>query len=293
MRYLYSLIRFVPEPANGEFVVLGAVAGSDETSDWDIRQISNPVRARALDRRGALDLAWALIDGIGREIDRFEESTSELFEPEVRVSERWLWDMHLRHRNIVQLSAPTPMVAEAADEALDRIFDEMVVDPARVTHRFKTKHAALGRMRAAYRRQGIDRDHSLRERVSLHAADYVEPFDFAVTNGRVLQLAHTWSFQIPDQDELTEQLKSWGWTVERLRESGGTVSTRLGQQFDVDREVDIEISYVPPDEDRASPAFAEALGVFKTCAARQVPYQEADSIGRRARDLLSSEAQSP
>ena len=114
MRYVYSLIRFVPEPTNGEFVVLGAVAGSEEAADWQLRQVSNPVRARSLDRRGTLDLAWAFIDGIGQELDRFEASTAELFEPEVPVSEQWLWDLHRRHRNIVQLSPPIPMLAETA-----------------------------------------------------------------------------------------------------------------------------------------------------------------------------------
>ena len=29
MRYLYNLIRFVSEPATGEFVNIGAIAGSD------------------------------------------------------------------------------------------------------------------------------------------------------------------------------------------------------------------------------------------------------------------------
>ena len=34
MRFVYSLVRFVPDPARGEFVNVGAIAGSEESSDW-------------------------------------------------------------------------------------------------------------------------------------------------------------------------------------------------------------------------------------------------------------------
>jgi hypothetical protein len=289
MRYVYSLIRFVPEPANGEFIVVGAVAGSEESSEWEVRQVANPVRARALDRRGILDSVWAFMDRIGRDIDAFEAATEELFEPDTALSERWLLDLHRRHRNIVQVTSPTPMIADSSEEALDRIFDEMIIDPARLQFRFKKKHAALATVRRAYRAHEIPRD-SLSERVTLHAASYSELFDFAITNGRTLQLVHTWSFQIPDQTELTEQIKAWGWTVERLRDRGGVVITRAGDKFDVDRNVDIEATYVPPEVGQDAAAFVEALDVFRMCNVLQIPYLEADVVGRRASELLSAAA---
>jgi hypothetical protein len=43
--YQFSLIRFVPDPARGEFVNIGAVVGDDEAQDWELRLISNLKRS--------------------------------------------------------------------------------------------------------------------------------------------------------------------------------------------------------------------------------------------------------
>jgi len=52
---VYSLIRYVPDPARGEFVNVGAIAGSEDAGDWQVRQLQNPARARALGGRLTLD----------------------------------------------------------------------------------------------------------------------------------------------------------------------------------------------------------------------------------------------
>ena len=45
MRYLYSVVRFVPDPARGEYVNVAAILGSEETGEWDVRQVENLRRA--------------------------------------------------------------------------------------------------------------------------------------------------------------------------------------------------------------------------------------------------------
>jgi len=64
MPFQFSLIRFVPDPARGEFVNIGAVAGSDEAHEWELRLVSNPSRAKALDDRGVLSKAFAYAAGL-------------------------------------------------------------------------------------------------------------------------------------------------------------------------------------------------------------------------------------
>ena len=49
MTYFFSMLRFVPDPARGEFVNIGAIAGDEETQDWELRLISNLKRARSID----------------------------------------------------------------------------------------------------------------------------------------------------------------------------------------------------------------------------------------------------
>src|SRR5487761_1117631 len=130
MRFVYSLIRFVPDPARGEFVNVGAIVGSEESSEWQSRQVDNLVRARAIDEHKSLDAVWSFLDRIGRQIDDYDRSQHTLFDSGPALSEDWLHQEFIEHRNVVQLSPPAPMVASSADEALDRIFDQMVIDPA-------------------------------------------------------------------------------------------------------------------------------------------------------------------
>lgn len=283
---MYSLIRFVPDPARGEFVNVGAIVGSEASSEWQIRQVENPVRARAIDEGSLLDGVWSFMDRVGLEIDRFEHETQSLFGPSRELTEDWLEELHSDHRNIVQLSPPTPLVADSADDAMDRVFDLMVLDPASRRYRFQKKHAALAAMRNAYAARNVRRGIDVRERVQLRTAHHDGRLDFAITNGRVLQLTQTFSFQVPDQQALTEQVRAWGWTIRDARQDGGAVITRDGGRFAVERDVDIEVVYVPPAPDQPSPALDDARSVFSALDIGVHPLSEAPTVAERADDLL-------
>jgi Protein of unknown function (DUF3037) len=43
--YQYSVVRCVPEPRTGEFINVGAIAGSAEDGNWDARLITSFRRA--------------------------------------------------------------------------------------------------------------------------------------------------------------------------------------------------------------------------------------------------------
>lgn len=285
MRFIYSLIRFVPDPARGEFVNVGAIVGSEESSEWQVRQIENPRRARAIDENASLDAIWSFIDQVGAEVDNFDEATQSLFGPEVELTEAWLWRLHADHQNIVQLSPPAPMAAESADEALESVFDLMVLDPAVRKHSFTKKNAALAAMRRAYDGVEIAKGRERRERVTLKTAHHDALFDFAVTNGRAVQLTQAWSFQVPDQATLAEQVKSWGWTVQEARAVGGRVLTKT-EEFDVGKDVHVEAVYVPALPTRPAPAFIDAKHVFERLGVQAVSHEQAGDVARRARELL-------
>ena len=285
MRYIYSVIRFVPDPARGEFVNVGAIVGSEESSEWQVRQIENPVRARAIDEHASLDAVWSFIDRVGVDVDNFEAGTQSLFGPEVELTEEWLGRLHADHQNIVQLSAPAPMVAESADDALERVFDLMVLDPAVRKHSFTKKHTALAAMRRAYKDFKIGKGRELCERVTLKTRHHTERFDFAVTNGRAVQLTQTWSFQVPDQATLAEQVKAWGWTVQEAQDTGGCISTSVGE-FDVDTDVDVGVVYVPALPNRPAQAFVDAQYVFDELRIPAVSLDHANDVAQRARELL-------
>jgi hypothetical protein len=286
MRFVYSLIRFVPDPARGEFVNVGAIVGSDSSSEWQVRQVENPVRARAIDDRSLLDGVWSFIDRVGVDIDRFELELESLFGPTGELNEQWLEDLYRDHQNIVQLSPPTPMVAETADDAMDSVFELMVLDPASRRYRFKKKHVALAAVRTAYSEVNVRKGIDVRERVQLRTSHHDGRFDFAVTNGHVLQLTQTFSFQVPDQEALAEQVKAWGWTIHDARESGGSISTPDGLSFDVEANVDIEVVYVPPELDQDAPALREAQSIFDELQVNALPVSGASTVASRAHELL-------
>lgn len=170
MKHVYSLIRYVPDPVRGEFINVGAIAGCDESSEWEIRQVANPARARRLDERGSLSASWAFMDQLGRAVDAHEAAIQQPTPAEdTLLSEDWLADLWCRYRNIVQLSPPAPVLADSTTKALDEIFAQLVVDPAPHRRGENTKHPALAAVRRAYRAAGLTKAHDVHERVVARA----------------------------------------------------------------------------------------------------------------------------
>lgn len=288
MRHIYSLIRFVPDPARGEFINVAAVAGSEESSEWGIRQISNAKRARAIgqhDTLSALQAVWYFIDSIGAIIDNHQDSLEALFPSEIEPSEEWLEALYRNHRNIVQLSQPTPIHADNVEDALDRIFQHAILDPTPQHRRRRWKNEVLAATRQAYRRHSISRS-ELYERVVLSTEHHDDRFDFAVMNGKTLQLVRSWSFRDMEAQRLSSQIKSWGWTVKSTRDSGGYVEIRDGRCCDVNADVDIEVICIPPDPDQDRSVYEEGKSVFKALDVRPVALKQVDDVAGRAHQLL-------
>ena len=112
-------------------------------------------------------------------------------------------------------------------------------------------------------------------------------FDFAVHNGRVVQLVQCWSFQLPNQVELAEEVKAWGWVVSELKRHGGELMVD-GSEAPILIPSDLEIAavYVAPTSAQPSPAFIEAQAVFEETQTLAVTADEAEVVGHSARNRL-------
>lgn len=288
MRYMYSAVRFVPDPVRGEFVNVGILAGSDESSEWDIRMVENLKRARALDDEVLLPLVWHFVDDIGRKVDRYTEAIqTNLFETdEKRLSEEWLTQLSEEARNVVQLSAPAVIVADDIDEAINILFDQLIVEPKARRFRFKKKNVALAATRAAYREAGLRVSEHFMEGVSVKGQHHKERFDFVVANGSAVQLAQTWSFQVPNQEDIAEQVKAWAWTVSDIRQHGGMAEAET-RQIAVPPDVDIEVVYVPPAVDGPRQVLNEALAAFEKIKVQAVESEQAGTVGQEASRLIA------
>lgn len=285
-RYIYSVIRFVPDPASGEFVNIGAIAGSDETADWDMRMVSNPKRVSSIDDEGVIDAAMGHVTGIARRVERFRSAIENEEESAETVNEAWLEGIFAQHQRVIQFSEPAPMGAASAAEALEQIFEHQVPDPARRKHTFRTRWGAFSALLAAYRGAGLGRAETLHQRAKVSGPTHSTRFDFAVANGKAVQLAHAWSFETPKVEQLLEDVKAWAWTVKDLRKYGGTVANDDGGALRVPSDIDIEVLFLPPLNVRGEEALKEAHSVFKELNVLARPDVEAKQIAAQARALL-------
>lgn len=283
MTYFFSLLRFVPDTARGEFVNLGAIAGDSEAADWDLRLISNMKRARAIDSEGHLPGAMSFLAELQERlpVEDDEETGFALEDLNVLASSM---------NNVIQLTRPEPIVAEDAEEALDVLWRDLVLDPeGNASHRFKNTRSARGAINQAYRDEHLPGD-AIKRAVDLCAGRFADRFDFAVHNGRAVQLVKCFSFQRPNQAELVKDVKSWGWLMHELREQGGTVTPRTGGTLEAASDLSVGSVYVPPADGANTDAYEQARAIFAEVEVEGRPYTDARPIARIAQERLAAAA---
>jgi hypothetical protein len=142
----------------------------------------------------------------------------------------------------------------------------------------------LASTRRAYRQHEIP-DDAITEHAPVSAGPYEGRFDFAVSNGEVVQLVQCWSFQLPNQSELAEQAKAWAWVIRELGSQGGYlhVTDRELAIPSGEGEVEIATVFIPPLSDQEdTSAFHEAQAAFEETGVRQLTPDEADELGQSA-----------
>ena len=288
MRHVYSVARFVPDPARNEAINIGLIAGADESGEWALRTVGNDSRARRIDDRDLLPSVRAHLARIGALIDRFSDPQRLPLPSSAPdyVDEGWLIQLSSDSANVLQFTRPLPVIAESAEDAIDQLWEELVVDPASRSFPFEKKHRAVSAFAHALRANGVPDDHVIR-RTIVRSDPFHAPMDFAIHNGRVSQLTNCWSFQLPDKESLMEEITSWAWTVRDLRRNGGSVANRDGMiEIEGGRKTAIYVVYVPPapGADADARAFKSACSAFDDSEvhALPVPAGEADAVAREA-----------
>lgn len=281
-RYVYVLVRCVPEPRTGEFINMAAIAGRPEVGDWSIRQVGNESRVRKLAGAEELEAVHGFLARVGLEIDE----QSLLFEEGI-LDESWLRRLHHDHRNVVQLSAPAPIVANSAEEALDIIFSRQIIDPVLQSRDFVTKKRVIAEVRNAYRRARIDKS-LIRPRVEVYAGEYVHaPVDFAIANGTTIQLTQGWSFQRDSVDDVSTQVKAWGYALRLLREGADArVIDSDDRLATVSSDVDLRVVIASPKTPRQETIFEEAQQVFSELRVSVHDLDDVDAVSIQAANLL-------
>ncbi len=288
MRHLYSVVRFVPDPARDEAINIGIIAGADESGEWTLRAVRNYSRARRLDDRELLPGVRERLERIEALMDPYTDVQASLFpavSPET-VDEAWLTRLSAESVNVLQFTQPLPVVAESAEDAIDLLWDELIVDPTAKRFRFSKKSHAISAFNHALKAYKVLDEHVIR-RTTVRSDPFCAPMDFAIHNGRVSQLTNCWSFQLPDKESLMEEITSWAWTIRDLRRNGGSVANGDGViEIMGGSETAIYVIYVPPTVGKPEDerAFVSACAAFKDheVNAYPVPANEADTVARDA-----------
>lgn len=286
-RFLYSLVRCVPDPRTGEFINLGAIAGDPTTGEWSLRQVGNESRARKLGGTNQLEAVHGFLARVGEQID-LQMNNLEMGE-EVALSEDWLFNLYSDHRNIVQLSKPEPIIAINAEEALDVVFRQMIIDPISAPRGGIDKNKVLTALGNSYRNAEIA-PQLIRKGVEVFVGDRVNtPMDFAIANGSVFQLCQAWSFQRLSIDDLAINVKAWGYALRGLRD--GLEARVMGAHdslMKVDKDVELAVVFAKPETQNQNEVFEEAEQVFKELGVHAYAFEQVDQVAERAKELVAS-----
>lgn len=289
-RYLYALVRCVPDPRTGEFINVGAIAGDAETGDWAIRQVSSEKRAFKLAGSAALESVHGFLARAQEAIEMQELLFDQDADGSVEfLTEDWLHGLYRNHRNVVQLAPPTPMLAASAEEALDLVFERMIIDPVSQPRNFgTTKHAVLAGVRAAYQLAQLP-PFLIRQRAEVYVgANLHSPIDFAIANGAAVQLTQAWSFQVNGINDITTQVKSWAYALSRIRDGETARVISDSHVSTISSDVDLQVVVALPKTGEQTEAFEEATQVFTELGATVNETQSAQDVADRAAELISA-----
>ncbi len=217
MRYDYCVVRFVPDTFKAEFVNVGLIVGNAELGEWKVRRVQNGERASRFRNGAPLTAVWAYIDDLNELAGDLADGDAPA---DGTFGTGWLAGEHRRLQNLVQLSAPLPVLADTVDEAMSKLWDQMVVDPDRQARASAqpTRSALL----QAYLGAEVDQ-RLIHENYHARVGNQDERVDFVIGNGHVAQVAHAWTFRGQNLDRTVRNIKAWSWTLRDVRDRDGGI----------------------------------------------------------------------
>lgn len=290
-RFTYSVIQITPKLSAGESVNVAIIAGNDQLGDWAMRRIQDDRRARRFCGIDALVAATEFMEEIEERIDAMSDRNvaewldASLGEPSASISEQLIDEFSTRRRGVVHLSPPTPVLADSAENALELLGPEFLVESVPRVFTRLTKKQVVAELRSVYETAGISSD-NLRQRPMLHVGNEKQFYflgDFAIATDQVLQICNAWSFQIADLEAVNRNVQAWGWNMRALRDHGGVMDAG---QIAVPSDVEVQVIIAPDSNIESRRAQSAAELVFHEVNALVVPYNERQRVGESALKLV-------
>ena len=294
MRYVCSVVRFVPDIVRGEALNLGIVVGSDDSSEWELKRVDNLRRVRAFDERGVLPQAVAYLEELAALLDDYTEAVDQNAASSIEFSEERLRSLASHSSNLLQWTAPLPLIADRLQEAVELSAAQFLMDTTAgetvagrpTSERSPTKYAALAATRQAFIRYGLKKGRDFAVRPDVAGAHGHEIFDFVVLNGIALQLVQAWSFQTSGHDDLSRRIRAWAWAVKGIRDSGG-YAVADNRNVEIRKDVSVAALYVAPASGAEPQAWEDAKTAFAELQVTSIPFDRADEVGAEAARLVA------
>ncbi|ABM12291.1 DUF3037 domain-containing protein [Mycolicibacterium vanbaalenii] len=291
IRYVYSVIQVTPKLSAGETVNVAVIAGNDQVGDWSLRRVHDTNRARRFCGINAMTAAEEFLARTEERIDALREEDfaqwlGDFVGPATPVSEQLIDELAGWRRGVVRLTTPMPVIADSAEEALDLLVPDLLVETAPRSFARMTKKKLVADMSRSYLRAGLFHEQLL-ARPQLVVGQYRQfetNADIAVATDRVVQICNAWSFQIADRADLLRSVQAWGWNMRELRDYGGVLEA---QQLEVPADVDIEVVVAPDTSSEGQRALENAQLVFEEVQAKVVAWEDRDRVADSALKLVS------
>ena len=286
MPYEYWVVRYLPNVARGEFANVGVVAGSGD--DWAVRRFRDLNRPSRLG--GHLGETRAFFRRIELSIDSELSHLESLLDGQDRaISRGTLEDLRSRMRNVVQLAAPRPVLANDAEEAADFAYALMVNDKPRVTHH-RADTIARRRLVEAFRLSESLSDH-VRIHSRLQVGRQETGIDLAVEDGVDRQLNHVWNFSRKTLDQLDLQVQAWSFLIGQVRAGGVQLiaddpAGDTGQRLEVPSDVTVNAVFTAPVTDAGQDHLEVARDAWERLDVEAYPVDGIRSILAQAQDLI-------
>lgn len=283
MKYFYSVVRFVPDTARGERLNAGVIVADAKSSDFQLRTLKSP-RLKAIAPQKLVNSFFDYLHDLRSLADARSNGGRE-----EHAALTLLNDLYEKNQGILQLAPPIPVSAANIDEATQLVARMFLVGYAPHRRTQVAGKATLGKhLRTAFENRGLIHGQDWFDRVLVKGrkSPNETPFDFAVKNGQIVQLTHTWNFALTDIGSLRESIKSVAFGAEEVRKVGA-IAIVDGTKATVPPEVAIEAVYSEPKTPEGRKALDEAKWAWDRIGANFLPAAEAPAVAGRAWDLLS------
>lgn len=286
LRYTYSVARFVPDTIRGEFVNIGLVVVNDDTGEALVANLQNRKRARCIDVNSTLP---SVVEALERLSARFDVSSERDSTPDQNHEispEGWLRQIAREYQNMLTFTAPQWILAESVHQASARLTHRFLLEPQSEKAAFLNRSSAVARLKKAYQSRALFglEEIAVHESAAIKAATHKIKCDFVVTNGRALQIAHAFSFQIPNTEQLSETIRAWSFSIGEIR-SGGATALVSANALAVHPTIDVEVVFVPPQTRTGEDLLEETRAMFEPIDVKLRPMSEASEVADAAARL--------